>query len=292
MTDELAAYQTKIRKKLAPLEDVFAKALLGDFTTDLEIPEEDDELAPVFVGVNVLLASIREQIDNYEQLNRNLADEVKAQTGDINRHNAVLEAMSYASTQFLQLKDWHKTVNSVISRLGQAMDVSRVYIFDVIDPEAAIVRQLYEWTAPGVKAFIDDPSLQHFSFAQSGFNRWVEAFQKAHHIGGIVSEFPKSEQKELRRQAIKSLLIFPIFDEGKWWGIIGFDDTRLERKWTKNDIAALETSASILGIAIQHYRTEQEASKRTRELEVLNRAMIGRELKMIELKQQIKKLRG
>ena len=290
MSDDVAAYRQIIRKKLEPLEDVFTKALLGDFSDELEIPKDEDELSPVFVGISVLLGSINEQIENYEQLNGHMAEEIKKQTADLQRQNKVLEAVSFAAGQFLQRKDWQRTVKNVLERLGEAMDASRVYIFDMIDEKREVSHQLYEWTAPGVPAFIADPALQHFSFPENGFDRWVEVMKEGKFIGGNIKTFPSSEQQELKRQGIYALMIFPIFDDDVWWGFIGFDETRQEREWTDNEIAALETAASLLGIAIHYYRIEKEISARTRELEVLNKAMIGRELKMIELKRKIKKL--
>ena len=53
---------TLLKNKLAPLIDIFAKASIGDFSSDVPIAKKEDEFTPVFIGVQVMLEVIREQI--------------------------------------------------------------------------------------------------------------------------------------------------------------------------------------------------------------------------------------
>lgn len=59
-------YQEYVKKKLAALREVFARAAVGDFSVSLEIPEEDDEFTELYVGIQVMLDVIREKITNLE----------------------------------------------------------------------------------------------------------------------------------------------------------------------------------------------------------------------------------
>src|SRR5215204_1240530 len=77
-------------------------------------------------------------------------------------------------------------------------------------------------------------------------------------VYGQTREFPQSEQPELREQGILSILIVPIFVEGKWWGQIGFDDCSEEREWSTAEVGALGAAAGTLGAAIRRRRIEEE----------------------------------
>src|SRR5581483_9351400 len=52
--------------KLSSLIPIFAKASIGDFSQDVEIPEEEDEFLEVYMGIQVMLDVIRQKITNLE----------------------------------------------------------------------------------------------------------------------------------------------------------------------------------------------------------------------------------
>ena len=56
-----------------------------------------------------------------------------------------------------------------------------------------------------------------------------------------MRDLPKSEQPELQFEDILSIVLVPIFVEGRWWGYIGFDECVEEREWST---AQLLTKAS------------------------------------------------
>ena len=73
-----------------------------------------------------------------------------------------------------------------------------------------------------------------------------------------MREFPESEQPELRAQDILSIALVPIFVEGRWWGLIGFDECVEEREWSASEVGALGAAAGTLGAAIRRRRTEEQ----------------------------------
>ncbi len=60
-------------------------------------------------------------------------------------------------------------------RLGQATDVSRVYIFEnLLDNKNRILAsQKFEWVAKGIKPQISNPDLKNANFNEVGFSRWI-----------------------------------------------------------------------------------------------------------------------
>lgn len=63
---------------------------------------------------------------------------------------------------------------------------------------------------------------------------------------------------------MKSVLSVPIFAEGRWLGMIGFDDCRSERDWSPAEIDTLKTVAELVGAAVaraSHLKTLDDARR-------------------------------
>ncbi|MCX7671822.1 MAG: GAF domain-containing protein, partial [Anaerolineae bacterium] len=175
---------------------------------------------------------------------------------ELRRRDAILEAVGFIAERFLREDEWEESINDALARLGQAADVSRVYIFENRPgPDGEILTsQRYEWAAPGVTPQIDNPILQDFPLRAAGFARWIEELSRGNLICGHVRDFPASEHETLMLQNIVSIAVVTIFVEQQWWGFIGFDACTAERAWSAAETDALRIVASILGAAIQHQK--------------------------------------
>jgi PAS domain S-box-containing protein len=59
----------------------------------------------------------------------------------------------------------------------------------------------------------------------------------------------------MEMQGIKSYLFTPIFSENKFWGWIGYDDCKTERKWIDEEVYVLHTVAKNIGIRLNQDKT-------------------------------------
>lgn len=190
----------------------------------------------------------------------------------LRRREAILEAIARAADRLLRAPDWQREMPTVLADLGQATDVSRVYVFENHPgPEGELLTsQRYEWAAPDATPQIDNPDLQNFSYAKWGFQRWVEAMSQGKAVWGLVREFPQSEQGVLAAQDIRSIAVVPVFVGQEWWGFVGFDECRFERHWTEAEIRTLQAAANLIGAAIQRSRGHRLLEEQTRYLAQLN----------------------
>lgn len=197
---------------------------------------------------------IRGVIEYIRDITLSIQDEEALQ-----RKDAILEALSFASKSFLGSTDWNQSIMEVLKRLGEAAGVSRVYIFENHpDPEGELLTsQRYEWVEFGIEPQIDNLQLQNLSLKKVGFERWINMLSKGEVTQGHVKDFPEKERKLLALQDIQSILIVPVFVNEKWWGFIGFDECRRERVWSKGEVEALRSAAEILGAAIRHKQAEE-----------------------------------
>lgn len=176
----------------------------------------------------------------------------------LKRREAILEAVAFASEQFMKKPAWEQCAPDVLAVLGQATLVSRVYIFEnrTISGGDTIATRKFEWTGAGVASLMYTPDLHELSLRSRGFGRWIDVMSRAHVIDGHVREFPEAERTLLTKADVRSVLIVPIFIEQQWWGFIGFDSCSVERDWSTAEIDALKTAAGLLGAAIQQRRSD------------------------------------
>jgi PAS domain S-box-containing protein len=171
----------------------------------------------------------------------------------LRRREAILEAIAYASEQFLKTDDWEICAPTIMERLGRAGDASRVYIFrNKSGPNGkTLADQIYEWCAPGVTSQADNSVLQNFDYEANGFNFLIEQLKHGDILSALVKDLPPEAQKELLREEILSILIVPVFVNDAWWGFIGFDECRYERVWSLPEAEALKAASGILGAVIE-----------------------------------------
>ncbi len=77
---------------------------------------------------------------------------------------------------------------------------------------------------------------------------------------------------------------------GRVFGIISIDNRMSRRPVTNNQMSHIALLAEVLGNALQVARAREETNRANEELEAFNRAMVGRELRVIELKEEVNAL--
>ncbi len=145
-----------------------------------------------------------------------------------------------------------ETIETALARIGNATEVDRVYIFQVVPGAGGemYASQRHEWTSPNIVPEIDNPALQNIPLRKSGYTRWIELFQSYAPVVGSVHDFPTEEKPLLEEQGIRTILVLPIFDESEFWGFVGFDDCTAGRDWTASDIDLLITLSFSLGVVL------------------------------------------
>ncbi|HEY6674899.1 MAG TPA: PAS domain S-box protein, partial [Rubrobacteraceae bacterium] len=218
------------------------------------------------------------------------AEERRHADEELQRRNAILEAVRFAAEYFLgNPTDRERGMVEVLGRLGQATETSRVYVFrNYIGDDGRLWNsQLHKWVAPGVPYGIPDgpdgspitdfPYRATRSDPWADFGRWEEVLGRGEPIYGNVRDFPECERSFLAGElGISSMILVPIFVEGSWWGFIGFDDCVKEREWSAAEIDALTAAASTLGAALQRQAVEEElGASETRYRAVIEQATDG-----------------
>ena len=209
------------------------------------------------------------------------------------RREAIMAAVSLSSEQFLRESVWEHNVPMVLEKIGQAVDVSRVYVVVNYKDEKNILYSslCYEWAAPGITPQISNPRLRHIPLKDSGFYRWGKQLAEGLSIQGFVDDLPESEQRILKEIDSQSLAVAPIFVEKDWWGFVMFDDCLTKRIWTSMELKTLRTIASIIGSAESRTRAEQKLIRRQKALSLLQE-IVGEALQAETLRAMTNDLAG
>lgn len=190
------------------------------------------------------------------------------------RSGAILEAVSFAAVTLLSGGKWEVSIQCVLQRLGEAMTVSRAYIFESsVGAHGSLqARRRFEWTSPGARTQIDNPQTQGITWQESQLQDWLGEL-KAGQIGQkIVAELAESIRKHFQSQDTKSFILIPIFVGETWWGFMGFDDCVSARRWTNVEAEALRAAARTLGAALQRQAADEKVHKAGEMLRAVVRA--------------------
>lgn len=202
----------------------------------------------------------QQKLHQLEQEREALVQTCHEQHESLQRRDAILDAISSITVQFLTTDDLDASIQTMLEHLGKSTDVSRVYIFQNhhADDGTLLMSQKYEWCAPNIEPQIDNPELQDVAYYEMGFDRWADIMKQGKPIYGNVSTFPEGEREMLEAQDILFIVVMPIFSGSDWWGFIGFDECAVERSWSTLDLKALNAAATIMGSAIQRRLAEEE----------------------------------
>jgi len=187
-----------------------------------------------------------------------ITDRVEAQKSTLIQ-NSILTAINKTTEKML--RDFKPTngtrVQEMISNIGEAAQVSSVFIFKTHKDNDKIVSQDHKWINKKLdnKDIIEDFDIVDLDLTE-GFNRWYDLFKSNDIVHGHVEDFPSEEQPLLLARGIKSILVVPYYIHGKYAGFIGFDDCVNKRQWLEPEINALKMAANILSAWIERGKVE------------------------------------
>lgn len=175
------------------------------------------------------------------------------------QRDALLDAIAQSALKLLETPDWHKEIHDLLRLLGEATNASHAYLFENhMDENLELVTsQKYEWVGPGQRAEIDNPDFQNVPIMEKGMSDWVSMVSNGKPFYNSTKIFRPEWTDMLSRHEIKTLLDVPIFVDGNWWGVIGFDDCVREMAWSQAEVNAMQAAARLLGAAIKRQRTDE-----------------------------------
>ncbi|MBD3286724.1 PAS domain S-box protein, partial [candidate division WOR-3 bacterium] len=186
------------------------------------------------------------------------------------------------SSLFLSEGVTDKSLYKFMERLGQVTDVSRVYVFShhVDEKSKPYMKRRTRWVSEQ-NPKLDNDKMDKIYYNE-GFERWLESLSAGEDIHGLTLKLPPEERKWFEGEGILSILVLPIFAEGKLWGGIGFDEAKLPRLWNVDDIRLLWTASQILSAGLATEAKAQELAESYENLRERERHITELNLKLVK----------
>ncbi|MCG9879424.1 MAG: PAS domain S-box protein [Bacteroidia bacterium] len=181
---------------------------------------------------------------------------------DRERYNQLFYAVLHSSEALISDKDEHEVMNDVLSVLGPAADVDRVYIFrsSFENGEYAYLHYDYEWVKKGVVAHLGSDLLSAVPWSEFEWMKEILLSGSSYSVN--VNELEPGEFKEtLEVQDIKSVLFTPIIFDSKLWGFIGFDDCTNYRTWLDMEVSTLLAISANIGAFVKRAELAIQVNK-------------------------------
>jgi len=182
---------------------------------------------------------------------------------------AYLQAVVAASARLVAETDLQRGVDAAVHALRETTGLDRVYVFRDVPGRSGVV--LYsESLGPGVpsihelfgdRLYRDDEFLEVIPPLRAG-----SVYQSVH---------PKRTGENATSNeaaATRSDLMVPIMVDGRFWGIVGFDDCHNDRIWAPAEVAALQGAASAIAAAVLREAALLERQRHNQRYEGLLRA--------------------
>ena len=171
------------------------------------------------------------------------------------------------------LDDLPDALTSALEILRRTADVSRVYIFTNFQDaqDGLCMRLISEADGQGVVSGLNNPFFQHLPY-EGIFSRWRTLLSERRAVIGRTFELPQIEQDYLTPYHIQSILVLPLWVDGKWFGLIGFDELSRARNWSEENIQLLKTAAGMVESYLQREQAEAEIRQAKEAAETANHA--------------------
>jgi PAS domain S-box-containing protein len=170
--------------------------------------------------------------------------------------DGVVEAASW----LLTATEYQDGVSKALEILREATGVDRVYIIEQHrDPETGdrVLSQRFGWSRTRNEIRIDPPELQNIHYGGEDLGRLHALLSQGGTISGSLGDFCEPERKLLQQFNVRSILLLPILNEGKLWGVLGFDDCRTERVWSEEERTMLQSMATNVGALVERQRLQE-----------------------------------
>lgn len=114
---------------------------------------------------------------------------------------------------------------------------------------------MHEWNTSHVPSQLSHPDATQGRYED--IEEWHEQFIRGQCVSSLLEEMPELLRIDMAKVGVKAMYNVPIFIEGNWWGVLGFDDCREAKSRGAAELSVLKTAANCIGNAIQRDRHQQ-----------------------------------
>ena len=153
--------------------------------------------------------------------------------------------------------DADAAINRMLSEVGKALAVSRVYVLTA-ERDGQILRHTHGWTNTEAGGVSNTWTLFDLTVDLPGLRQFIAGGEP---VCDHVRNRPSGSQTLLEAHGIKSFLLVSLCRGDEWLGVVGFIQSDREREWTENEKKVLAFLARLVNVALE-VRLGQKARQR------------------------------
>ncbi len=178
------------------------------------------------------------------------------------RRLAMLDTIAYAATRVVP-GQWRDHAGDFLKRLGRAAEVSRVTLFEVHKGAKGhrVQSCRFDWADKGLTPISGDPRYQDMPLSDADdpeAGEWAQQRERGEIVQARLSETTGYTRQVFLEHGTLSFISVPIMVGRKWWGFLGFDDCKEERRWSPEAIHVLKTAAALIAGAIEREQADEK----------------------------------
>lgn len=152
------------------------------------------------------------------------------------------------------LSETDAAINAALAQMGAITDTDRTYVFRM-RPDGETIDNTHEWCAPGIRSV--QANLQGMP-VETWDNRAVFEAGREVMIGDVAALPDDTRRKQsLLDHDIKSLLAVPMFEQGTFRGIVGFDAVRQLRNFLPGEVHLIQSVAKVIASVLARRDVEE-----------------------------------
>lgn len=167
------------------------------------------------------------------------------------RANHLLTEIKEATETLLVDSDFEHAFQQTIARASKAIGANYAWVFRHLDtpfgPAAKLVTPVEDSRVNAADRQLLERGL---TYKKIGFESWYKRLSAGETIVNRLKELTVHEQQVLKFFDIESILVLPIFVDNQFWGFVGFDNLKQDKKWWGLEEHILRGFCNALGGAI------------------------------------------
>jgi len=160
-----------------------------------------------------------------------------------------------------------------MSIISHCLNVDRGYIWQNENRNGVLYYAMrFEWQNDFGRR--TNPVEEKAVFPYSDIPTWSEKFLRGEYVNGPLDDLSKEEQERLLNHGMKSVFAIPVYLHDNFWGYVSFDDCKVERCLSNDELDILRSVSLMIVNAISRneltYKNRMENKQRNALLNIVN----------------------
>jgi len=181
--------------------------------------------------------------------------------------NLIIEAIQKSACYLISEINNDTSINNCLKQLGEQLNFSTVYVFNIIDDNNLNQELSYFWTAKNIDSEFNS-DIEKINEFKAFFTNYLPLLKKDEIF--FANNNPDNNLFDnLNKLKIESVLIIPLFFKAKLWGYISFIDNKSKRNFNNDEINLLKFATNIFASALINKQCSEKLNQSEQQYKII-----------------------